>query len=444
MDDEPIGLDVGIQGAYEAAQRMREMAQSVRTIQAPLNTAAEATQRMTRNLQSALGPAQRLQRALTELRAAAGSGNPSAMFDAQYRVLQAQKSYQRAQNALNPQRPSLPSQIMDVFRSSRFGMGGGGVSLMPLVGKVMDLLGPAVTGAVAGFTAVMQAAQSAAESLTNFKDAMVTSGGSAGEVGRLNALGGAAGIADMSGMSRQFAEKIATDGAAAAFARTAGIYDHNGAYSEMDKATNLQKALDHLVNLPHTQQGDMEAARFARVEGLEAALKLRDISRETYENLKRAGEVNAAAHGVKETRDAAEFNAQLSMMKTNFDTLNTDIGSMFLPSFSGVIGLFNDFAKPLHDAYIGLKPIIDLTQRLSGLGLLGSLHDGIQATRRAMEDKSGAEKEHTEAMKEHARALRSGISGGGERARGAVPAAWGGSNAPNWKGQARMLGAFNF
>ena len=339
--------------------------------------------------------------------------------------------------------PTFFEKFKTLLMSSRVDSSG---NLMPLVGKVMGLLGPEVLLAAAAIKMMADVAMAAAESLTKFRDSMITSGGNAGEVGRLNAIGGAAGINDMAGLSREVADRLATNGQAAAFGTQAGVHDFGGAYSSLDKAKNLEKMIDHIVNIPHTMAGNAEAARFARVTGLESAMKLRDISKETYENLKKVGMANAAAHSESAIKGAAEFNAEMSMLSTNFDTLVTTLGGSFLPVFTDAIAMFNDILPVITSFVNRFKPLIDLLMMATPEGFLAAIHRAIVAFQKITggnTDENAARDRHTEAMNAHASALRSGTFGGGERARGAVPSAWGGMNAKNWSGEAAKLGAFN-
>lgn len=461
MDDEPLILEIDIKNDDAANKAMSDLAKTVKTIQAPVDSASDSVAKLEKNLRAASGPADRLTKAILQLQNAQMNGSSSQVFDAQHNFNRANKAYGKAQNAMNPQPPeqdSLMKRLGSVLSSSRFsvGGGGGGPSLMPLVGQTLKAIGPeieAVLGvgaemlagpigiAVAAIALMSQMANAAAESLTAFKDSMVTSGGSGSEVAKLNAYGAAAGVSDTAGLSRQLADKLAGNGQAAAFGQQAGIHDFGGAYSDLDKAKNLQKAIDYMLD-PRTS--DVQALRFARVEGLEAFVKMRGISADTLQNLDAAAALNDRAHSPQDMKNAAEFNAQLAIASTNFDTITTSLGSSFIPLFTDAIALFNDFAPGINSTIIALKPLIDLLLSVTPAGMLATLHKEIEAMRKMMDggnDKKQAEQEHTEALKEHAAALKNGTYGGGNRARGALPAAWGGSNAKNWDSEARKLGA---
>jgi hypothetical protein len=337
-----------------------------------------------------------------------------------------------------PKPIKLPPTFMDKLKtlllSSRFGSGG----LMPLVSKAVDLLGFEAVAAAAGLKMLWGVADGAAESLTKFKDQMVVSGGSGQEVGRLSALGNVAGVFDMAAAARQLSEKIQSGGAAQGMAANHGMFDYGGdAFGPMDKSKNLHKALDFIFTGPQK-----EAERFARVMGLEAFVKMRDLSQQTRDALMQAADANAAAHGPAATKNAMEFNAQMEMLKMNFDSLTTNLGDSMLPEFSGLLSVFSAVVKAVNDVYLHVKPLIDFTNSLSLSGSYKKLSD---AWDQAFPDKSADDtvtKDHTDAMKDHTTAMR-GMFGGGDNARKALPGAWqqNGGQSDNWLGSAAGLGS---
>jgi hypothetical protein len=117
-----------------------------------------------------------------------------------------------------------------------------------------------------------------------------------------------------------------------------------------------------------------------------------------------------------------------------------------LPVFTALVNLLSDLAHICDEVYSALKPIIDLANSLNPVMMYQKLKD-VWAALFPDKAKSGevdATKDHTDAMREHAAALKAGTFGGGPRAKGAMPSAWGGMNYQNWaNGQTNLLGAFN-
>jgi hypothetical protein len=351
--------------------------------------------------------------------------------------------------------PSLMSRLGGVLSSSRFSMGGGGhgPKLMPLVGQTMKALAPEI-GKIAGglgnaaagllkfgeagiiayaaykvLEAVIgpmaEAAAAAAKALTEFKNAMITSGGTAQETAALQGYGKIAGVSDMAGLSRQFADRISNDGSAAAFANGAGIHDNGGAFSQMDKAKNLELAIDHIIS---SSVSDAEAARFARVEGLEQFLQMRDLTDDMKNNFKESTKMAASIVTPEATHNAAAYNMELNRMGTEWDTLVTRMQAHFLPVITSLITLA---ANALHELNIALAWMERMWMRLMGV------------PDKPKTEEDAARKDHAAAMREHSAALKNGIYGGGESARGAIPSAWGGMNSKNWSGMASALGAMS-
>lgn len=434
MDDEPLILDIKLIGDAQALDIFKKIAQAVKSIQAPMVSTVDKTQQMQRNLQNAVGPAQRLAKALTQLRAAQQNGAGGAqLFDAQHNAMQAQKSMARAQQQMNPAAKSFGAKFMDVLKSSRFGVGSGaGGSLMPIVGQTMELLGPmasSLLGAVGiAYTAVKlmaDAAQDAAKSLSEFRASMFQSGGTAGETAQLKGIGTLTG-SDGADMARALANHLSQGGQASGFGASAGIHDF-GTFDRTDKATNLLKMADYIRAI----KSDEEAIRVARVEGVEPLLKLRDVAENVYQDFKKAEQMAASVRTPQDIRNAADLNAEMARFGMEADTLGTRLKESLIP---GIQDLYSIGANALHA----------INDEATKLGKWWQDMMGVPANHRdGQTDHADATRENTAALRENARALKDGTYGGGQRARNAVPAAWGGSNAHNWSGATARLGAFN-
>ena len=362
-----------------------------------------------------------------------------------YEALQMKNQAMQFQSMVPKNLPKLPSPSISLPGIGKGGAPGLGSMLADLlpIAELAELANP-IGIAIAGVTAMAAAASSAAASLTSFKESMITSGGSAAEVGRLSVYGSAAGVNNMAEIARQLADRLATNPAAAGFGASAGVHDLGGAYSPLDKAKNLQKMIDHILDPNISEQ---QAARFARVEQLEMFLKLRGISAETRANLDAVGRLNSLTHGTTATKQAAEFNAEIAMLETNFDTISTSLGSAMLPTMTSAVKLFNQLAPGINSTVIALEPLVKLLMMTTPFGAMAAISDLIERINKSMDNKphTAAMDRHTAAMDAHGAALKNGTFGGGERARGALPAAWGRGNAGNWGGGggATLLGAFN-
>lgn len=304
---------------------------------------------------------------------------------------------------------------------------------MPLVGQALKLLGPefaSLSGPIAALVtpvvALTGAANAAAAALTEFRASMITSGGTAMETAQLKGLGAAAGVSDMASLSRQLSDKIKNDGPSSAAAHNAGVYDYGNAMSgPTDKAKNLLKVIDYIMD---KNTSLAEAQRTARQLDLEAFLPLRDLSEQMKQNFKDTEALAAASNTPELQRQTAEYNAALGRLGIAFDTFKLKLGSRFLP-------IMTQLADAAANALDRLSRLFDQLSEWWDKQM-GVPHK----QQKAQED---ALKDHTAAMREHAQALRAGVYGGGERARGAMPSAWGGSNARNWTGQTAALGAFS-
>jgi hypothetical protein len=339
-----------------------------------------------------------------------------------------------------PVPPDFGTRLRTMLLSSRFGANG----LMPLVSKTVDLLGVEAVIAAAGVKLLWGAATSAAESLTKFKDAMVVSGGSAQEVGQLKSFGDVAGVSDMAAAARQLSEKISSGGPAMGIAANKGIFDIGGAaFGKLDQARQLQKAIAVILD---PKVSNEEAMRFARVLGLEPFVKMRDLSEQTKENLAEAGRASAMAHSTSATKNALEFDAAMSILGTNFDSMKTLVGDSVLPIFTAAIRVIGGLASGVNTLYSAVKPLVDQILSLghrdaSPNNFAKKLLPGMFGD--ADKDKTDeVTKDHTDAMKDHTSAMR-GLFGGGENARRALPGAYqqNGGQADNWLGNAAGLGS---
>jgi hypothetical protein len=312
-------------------------------------------------------------------------------------------------------------KLMNVFTTSRYGANG----LMPLVGRTLALLPAEFKPVIAALTAMAIVANSAADSIRQFRQEMLTSGGTREESGRLRALGSAIGVENMGQMARQLAQTLATNGMAAGAAATIGVHDIGNPYaSDLDKAKNLERIIDHITD---SSISDYEARRFAILLDVESLLALRDASQDVVWALKRQGESSAFVNDAAATNEAANFHGMIAELSASFGDLVSVIGQFVMPiltTFGGILaGVFEILAVALKSILVVFQPVLTL---FSFFGrLLGDLLQGIARVMAWLgmgsdNSEQNSRDRHTDAMNEHSRMLKEGTFGGGARARGAL------------------------
>lgn len=396
-----------------------------------MDTASKSIRGSGKALKEVFGPAQKLTQALKQLTDAQRNGNVMQVFDAQYRAAKAQQAYKNAQKFLNPPAPpSLAQKLMSAVMSSRVGFGAGGVQLMPLVNRILPLLGTQVVAATTVIGGLAAAAKAAADGLTSFRDAMLTSGGTRAETAQLGTLGGAIGLSDqqMARMAHSFSDSISQGGTAAGFAGRAGIYDI-GIFGDTDKAKNLLKWAAAL-----RQMSDAEATRAARATGTEDLLKFRDLSDSTFRQLYKDAIERAQEFSPERVREAAQFNAQMGRLQIAFSDL--------MVSLSPLIRLFAYLTEFVTFVVRSIESLFDFTDIIDTLnGDPGGKKR--KAREAAQEKRESALDKNTAALKEAAAAMKAGIYGGGERARATMPGKLSGFNAHQYIGPAMAFGALS-
>lgn len=407
-----------------------------------------------------------LQNSINNIQQAQQAGNAQSMAAWNARILKALPVPQ-----LPPAQKSLLQRLGNVAMSSRFSLGGGGGQIMPLVGQTLKALGPEIASAFGpaavaalgplaagvaiagtGLKLLFDAANTAAQSLTTFNQAMITSGGTASEQGRLNSLGGAIGLSpqDLAQMSRTLADRLATSGVAAGMGQKAGIVDSGNPFLQLDKAKALGKAFDYIASSKTSLEN---ATIAARAWGLESVLLARNLNEQTQQQLKNDGMISASIANPKTLQAATMFNAQVSRLKSGFQDITTVIGSEAMQALTPFIelaanGVKNlaivlNLAKSFNDFIMG--PIRALTEILVDLASLNftkakaDFNDIL--TGKFLKDPAHDLKDAAASMLQ---ATKQGMTGGGERARGALPSGWNGTNMNmSWgAADASRMGAF--
>lgn len=319
-----------------------------------------------------------------------------------------------------PPRPPDPwiKKLYSAITTSRFGANG----MMPLVGKVLALIPDELKGIVAAITALVSVATAAAEAIRHFRNDQLVSGATAGEAGRLRAFGDTIGVDNMGQMARQLADSLSHNDMAAAAGNRIGIHDIGNPYAtDLDKAKNLEKVIDYITA---ATTSDAQARRFAIQTGTEELLRLRDVSRPLVDALKIQGTASGYINDNTAANDAADFWGSVSLLKSAFGDFISAVGQYILPGLTVIITAIAAVIE-------GLAAIL---KALWNFFTLKWLFGGNDEERKSRD-------RHTDAMEEHARVLKAGIYGGGERARGAVPGAFSGNN-PSMRLNPATMGSF--
>ncbi len=443
--DEDLVVALEIVGFARAHMQIMKISQAVAGIGRPLASTNQYVAQTARHLQGAIGPAQRLANAFRQMQAAKMSGDPSRMFDAQFNLQKSQGAYSRAQQSMSG--GGIGQLIRSAISSTRIGVGSGGLSIMPLVGRMWQLLGragPWGAAIVAAGTAVMgftEMVQNAAKAAGSFARSALTSGGTPTETAALNGLGGAIGGVDMSRMAREFREAIAYDPYAMNYASQAGIKGVGmpSVFGDQDTATNLIQWAKHLRDIDKTM-GRPEAIRQARATHTEGMLPMLNLSDSMMKNLAKDAKSHGAIFDSAAMSKSADFMASLSRVGDAFTNLLMSISKPVLDKitsfFNGLADTLNNaatwinghqdlikliadfFSAIFHAATFNFKAAFDDVKNM-GVDINKLMNPtkpdgGEDKLKKALDDNTDATYAQMNGMRQ--------IFGGGERARGAVPA----------------------
>ena len=413
----------GLQGAGAMGQ---SLANSLRSAVGPAERLARAIERMNRANRGAIGPAPG--KAMVPVQAQ----SPAMAQIAQARIVQAQANAQaagaraqvaqlrlaRAQNAPPRRAPGQPQSAWNAFRiffrSTRFQVAGAS----PLVGRSLDALNalPKPIGiAATAIAALGAAAYKASQVMTDFANARLTSGGTMGQQGRLGAIGtmlGQSGM-DMSQMARQFADAISNNPEAMAFT---GMSD-GGIWGPTNKAEKFLRFVNKLMGM--TEDQALRATR--SIPGMEPLMALRDLPKEIVDQVKESWAMQGSLMSDDAIQRARILQINIAKLATNFMNLTMVIGNLVAKP----VGLFINFVNYIMEGW---------TLLLAWISNGFKMPDAAKSEKKAMD-------EHTAAMQEHSTALKGGYGRGAGAAAQSVP-----SNFGAWKfdqyAQAARLGAF--
>lgn len=322
----------------------------------------------------------------------------------------------------NQQPPSWQKRFETWIYSMRFSQNG----VQPLIGRTLALFPKEIQFVVKALAVLAVTSAFAAEAIANFRRDMLASGGTASEAGQLRAIGAGLGIENMGELSRNLAHRLATDSLAAAEAARIGVHDMGNPFAtDLDKAKNLSKIIDHIRS---ASISDAEARRFAINTGTEELLRIRDASTYYVESAKLMGHLSSQINDAVAQNYSADFQSAWGQLKMAFLDLANAIGQVLMPVFTYLMEGIALFVEGLAQ---WVKYIVNAFNNLWNF----FFH------RDAITEEDKARKEHTDAMKEHSRMLKEGVYGGGERTRGAIPAAWTGRDS-NAKLNPATMGSF--
>lgn len=395
-----------------AAQGARQFSAAQRQI-LPMGAGGGSGARVPQRRPS-VGPMGAVGSARANLNNALASGDPSAIFDAQYRLRQAQARASRAAGSMNP--PSFMDRLQKVAYSTRFGGGGG---TMPLVGQSLDLLGMGkfsgpillATKAVIAFGYAMNEAKKAT---VEFGNNLGAGGGTFGQTKTAEILGGAVGL-DLFSLGRRMQDMFYSGGVESIHLRRHG-YGAPG-YGLGRNTNSIGPALDALRSM--VESGDLRALQDVGAENL---YRLKYLSKPERD---RAFQEMRSSMSPDKIAAATRFDLAINRLKTSF----MEAAMTFSPFIDAT-------AKFIELMAIGMKV-------LSPIVLIADLID--RMNRKEDKETTTALDRNTDAIYANIREMRRQFRGtAGDRARGAVPAQWRGELLANALSQreAIALGAF--
>lgn len=281
-----------------------------------------------------------------------------------------------------------------------FGAFGGGsaVSLGSL--GSLSQLGIVAGTAAAALVLVAKAADSAAQNLTQFAHLRDTLGASTGETAQLRLLGQVLGI--NIGSAAESLHRAAISGGLAT--GTAARYGVSIRPVETgyptDRGADLLRLIEGLWQTAR-RQGPGQALVDARNLGQEELFGVTYLSREQLDRVKQLAAATSALYGPEQITQAYELKFAMAELSVAWTDLVTVIGTAVIPAVSELVKFFADMLR-------------GFTGTDAGGG--NPLNQSMQQLSRSVQDNSTALRYMT------------GIYGGGERARHALPGAYGPGN----------------
>lgn len=438
MSDQNLKVELELDGLDKIVEGVDKAADSVESV-------AKSTQKQAEAAKFAVGPYQKLVALQKDYARAYREGNDLAQKDLRLLIQRTQAQTVEAKQAKearkeaeaaakararaatdNPNRaisfrsPSFAQGYSDQFATSAAtSAGGGGMSGGGVIALVAE-----VGQAVSGVIGLGLAAKNAADAINAFRSEMFQSGGTAGETASLRGINTIAG-GNSAALARQFSQNISSNPTAASFAAQGGVTDF-GIFDNTDKAKNLLKWAEALRTM-----SEAEAIRSARATGTEELLRMRDVSEQTMQNLKKDAYIQAQIYSPDQVQAAADFGANWNRLMDSIKNFAVTAGQPFLRMVNSLVEGIADF---FNIASLGLKHLWEYLASIpiigKAFGSPGDIHSRHQEA-------------NTEALKALNATMKEGFFGGGERFRSAIPGNWSGYNAGNWSGEAAKMGAFS-
>lgn len=385
------------------------------------------------------GPFSRLADAQRNLATALAGGNQTAIDDARANLDARQRAAARAQQRLNPQQPSFMSRAMGVISSSRIGIGGGaGATLMPLVGRLVGMLGPVGVVATVAAGALKGFADNVArtsEVLSQMHSAALTTGGNTGNIAFLKTLGidpgTAGGVRDALSSNPMAMAQGAQMGM--------GITRPRGYGAAVNEAELLENAIKRLAF--SSDDAAMRLANAQRMQ-MDALIPQIELYRRHAATIENDSAIMKQIADPATSQAAADLQFELGRLGQGFNEIMMALGKPFIQDAANFVRFLADSLKGLalvlNQNQAAVKGLIGFLSPLIGLfSMIGSA-----LGMRASPDAS-ALSANTKAVADNTAALRAGTFGGGTRASGAIPAGLRGMALDRaLQGSAARMGAF--
>lgn len=445
MSDELV-VDFGVTGVQDLISGWKAIAGSVSSISAPLARIEKRTERFAdaseraalawAHISAFVGRGANV--TVPKTPRIAGSGQAARpqtsaqsirqqaqMLNAQAALIRAQNNFGNATNpgggARNRQAQSFGQALKNAILSSRIGIGGGGgISIMPLVGRVssalstMGPLGAAANMAVGEIGGLAAISHLAAGKIRELTSARFIGGGSYQETAKAAGLGAALGVGspEIARMAREFASRSVTDPYARMAAAQTGTFDPFGnmpGFGNLDKMKNFFKAVDIILSAPEDK-----AIRLAQQFGgeMEKILDLRKMSPGLRDQLLSG---TASMFTPEQERAAADYRGTMGLLSQQWDKLLI-ASTPLIEIFTSIVEVGGDLVSVLGDFTTGMKGAAQKGFD-NGFGADMGMNSGKKPEDAKHDD---AIRNHTKALNEHAHALKEGAYGGGERIRAAT------------------------
>lgn len=303
---------------------------------------------------------------------------------------------------------------MDALMTSRFGMGAGGVSMMPLIGRTVaaiSKLGPAGIAAAGGLGLLAAAIGTVVNSIMAINNSalkMAGAGTTPGTQAILDRLSGVLG-GDASQMAQQFGGNI-SHGIGAGFAARAGIQTYSGAYGDFDVGAKFAKYANYVGN----SKSYREAQQKAIGVGMPQLANMYYLSAENKKDL-----ASRASQGYSQQDVTTSVNGAyaINKLKDSFEKLINKIAIRFGPMLIKIMDGIGNMLDWLGKAWDAVPDVVK-RMMMGAAGLAGS--GSVDSTNKKMAE---ADDRNIRALNENTRALKDyrEIMGGGDRANSAIP-----------------------